>query len=157
MSDLETSRYPWTRGKVNSTRERTLMRCLSANELRRRERWTHRVSRSSALTAFLCLIVIVALQSSGRRSPPSCVEYVAFYLFLLSCGGLLLRLFVPSLRPGWYRPLDYRYRERLDRLCAANHQLRFYCAQVHAQERAVTKGEFVKMRRWLARHSLSDA
>jgi hypothetical protein len=157
MSDLETSQYPLTHGPVKSAKEAFLVRCLSADELRRRERWTHHLSHGSALTAFIAVIALVVLQSSGRRAPPSTFEYVGFYLFLLGCAGLLARLIVPSLRPGWYRPLDHRYHERLDTLCSTNHQMRLYCARVHSQKRAVTKGEFVKMRRWAGRHSLPEA
>jgi hypothetical protein len=156
MSDLETSRYLPARGRKNPTRERFLMRCFSAEELRRREQWTHRVSRGSAFTAFVAVIALVALQSSARPGPPSRLEYIAFYLLLLGCAGLIARLLLPSLRPGWYRSVDYRYCERLHSLCSANQELRRYCSQVHAQNRAITRGEFVTMRRWAARHSPSD-
>jgi hypothetical protein len=157
MSELETSRYLPTNRDACASRKHPVMRCLSAEELRNRERWCHRLSRGAALTSFTAVIVLVALQSSARCAPPSLLEYVLFYLFVLGCGGVVARLLVPSLRPGWYRPLDYRYREQLDRLYAANHQLSLYCDEVQRQKRGVTKGEFVKMRRWVARHSKPNA
>jgi hypothetical protein len=108
------------------------------------------------MAVLIAVIALVTLQSSARPGPPSRLEYVAFYLLLLGCAGLLARLLVPSLRPGWYRSVDYRYCERLDSLCSTDRELHRYCSRVHAQNRAITRGEFVKMRRWAARHSLSD-